>query len=354
MVFTAGQIAAMINGKVEGDSAQTISTIAKIEEAEMGALVFIANPKYEQYLTQTKASVILLSDMIKVPGSVSATLIRVPDPYAAFARLMSAYQQMTAPKAKSGIEQLSFIASTANIGKDVYVGAFAYIGENVTVGDGAQIYPGVYLGDNVSVGAKSTLYPGVKVYAHCRVGTEVIIHAGAVVGADGFGFAPQPDGTFKKVPQLGHVVIEDQVEIGANTTIDRATMGATRIGRNVKIDNLVQVAHNVNIGNNTAIAAQAGISGSTKIGKNCIVGGQAGVVGHIQLADGTRVNAQSGVTKTVKKANTDLSGSPAFGYKAALKSQVIFKDLPGLLMRIQLLEEKLAGLSHLEKELNSK
>ncbi|HET8572473.1 MAG TPA: UDP-3-O-(3-hydroxymyristoyl)glucosamine N-acyltransferase [Edaphocola sp.] len=353
MVFTAGQIAAMIKGRVEGDSAQTISTIAKIEEAGKGALVFIANPKYEQYLTQTKASVILLSEAIKVPETVSATLIRVPDPYAAFAQLMDAYQQIIAPKARSGIEQPSFIAPSATIGKDVYVGAFAYIGEHVRIGDGAQIYPGTYLGDHVSVGAKTTLHPGVKIYAHCRVGNEVIIHAGAVIGADGFGFAPQPDGTFKKVPQLGHVIIEDQVEIGANTTIDRATMGATRIGKNVKIDNLVQIAHNVNIDHNTAIAAQAGISGSTKIGRNCIIGGQAGVVGHIQLADGTRVNAQSGVTKTVKKANTDLSGSPAFGYKAALKSQVIFKDLPGLLTRIQLLEEKLAGLNHSENELKS-
>lgn len=353
MVFTAGQIAALIDGKVEGDSSQTISTIAKIEEAGKDALVFIANPKYEQYLTQTKASVILLSDTIKVPDSVSATLIRVADPYAAFARLMNAYQEMTAPKAKSGIEQPSFVSPTATIGNDVYIGAFAYVGDKVTIGDGAQIYPGVYLGDNVVIGAKSTLHPGVKVYAQCRVGNEVIIHAGAVIGADGFGFAPQPDGTFKKVPQLGHVTIGDLVEIGANTTIDRATMGATHIGRNVKIDNLVQIAHNVSIDNNTAIAAQAGISGSTKIGKNCIIGGQAGVVGHIQLADGTRINAQSGVTKTVKKTHTDLSGSPAFDYKAALKSQVVFKDLPGLLARIQILEEKLAAAGLLEKRINA-
>lgn len=348
MEFSAGQIAAMIGGSVEGDADRTISAIAKIEEAQEGDLAFIANPKYEHYITETGASVVLINHQLKVPENINATLIRVADPYAAFARLMEAYQQMMTPAARSGKEDPCFVASSATIASSAYIGAFSYIGQHVVVEEGAQIYPGAYLGDYVRIGKNTKIQPGVKVYPNCEIGNEVIIHAGSIIGADGFGFAPQQDGTFKKIPQLGKVVIEDFVEIGANTTIDRATMGDTRIAKNVKIDNLIQVAHNVQVGENTAIAAQAGISGSTKIGKNCIVGGQAGIVGHLEIADGTRINAQSGLTKSIKKTNTDWNGSPAFEYKKALKSQAVFRQLPELLEKLNLLETQVQQL--LKKE----
>lgn len=345
MKFTAGQIAAMINGKIEGNAEEEIAKIAKIEEAQKGSLAFIANPKYEHFLSETKASVVLINNEIKTPEGLTATLIRVEDPYAAFAKLMEAYEKIMAPAAKFGREEYCVVADSAIIADNAYIGSFSYIGKNVVVAEGAQIYPGVFLGDNVRVGKNSILYPGVKVYPNCEIGSQVIIHSGVVIGADGFGFALQEDGMFKKIPQLGKVVIEDQVEIGANTAVDRATMGDTRIGHNVKIDNLIQIAHNVQIGENTAIAAQAGISGSTIIGKNCIVGGQAGVVGHLRIADGTRINAQSGLTKSVRQSNTDWNGSPAFEYHKALKSQVVFKQLPELLERINLLEQKITQLT---------
>jgi len=228
------------------------------------------------------------------------------------------------------------------LGKNVYIGAFSYVGSEVELEDDVQIYPQVYIGDKVKVGAGSIIYPGVKIYAGCTIGKHVMIHSGAVIGSDGFGFAPQADGSYKKVPQLGNVVLEDHVEIGANTTIDRATMGSTLIKKNVKLDNLIQIAHNAVVGENTAIAAQAGISGSTKIGKNCMIGGQTGIVGHIQIAAGTKINAQSGVSKNVLKENTALNGSPAFDYKNSLKSQAIFRNLPGLAARIKELEEQIA------------
>lgn len=345
MNFTAGQIAAMIQGTVEGNPEVSVSMIAKIEEATAGTMAFIANPKYEHYLSETGASIVLVRNELKAPEGLAATLIRVEDPYAAFAKLMDAYQKLSTPAARSGKEAYCVIAETAKVSESAYIGAFSYIGAKAIVEDGAQIYPGVFLGDQVMVGKNSILYPGVKVYANCEIGSNVIIHSGVVIGADGFGFAPQADGYFKKVPQLGKVVIEDDVEIGANTTIDRATMGDTHISRNVKIDNLIQIAHNVQIGENTAIAAQAGISGSTKIGKNCIVGGQAGIVGHLEIADGTRINAQSGLTKSVKKQNTDWNGSPAFDYQKALKSQAVFKHLPELLDRVTELEKRLTELT---------
>lgn len=344
MKFTAQQIAQLIGGVVVGDPQASISTIAKIEEAEPGALAFIANPKYEHFLKETKASIILINNELTVPDSVDATVIRVGDPYAAFAQLMQAYESMMRPQRRKGRETPNFVDETAEIGENVYLGAFSYVGAGAVIEDGAQIYPGVYVGNHARVGANSILYPRVIVYHHCIIGKQVLIHAGAVIGSDGFGFAPQQDGSFKKVPQLGVVEIGDDVEIGANATVDRATMGATKIGQNVKIDNLVQVAHNVVVGDSSAIAAQAGISGSTKIGKYCIIGGQAGIVGHIELADGTRINAQSGVSKSVKKTHTDLSGSPAFDYKSELKSQVVFKRLPDLMNRIEQLEKELSQL----------
>ena len=260
---------------------------------------------------------------------------------------------MVSKEGKNGIEQPSFVSKTASIGKDVYIAAFAYVGENVIIGDRVKIYPGCYIGDNVVINEDSVLYSGVKVYNDCSIGSRVVLHSGTVIGGDGFGFAPLKDGTYKKVPQIGNVIIEDDVEIGANTTIDRATMGSTYIRKGVKLDNLIQIAHNVEIGENTVIAAQTGVSGSTKIGKNCIIGGQVGIVGHIHIADGTRINAQSGLSKSVTDANAALNGSPAFDYKSSLKSQAIFRNLPDLNQRIIKLEETVEQLTAMLNNVSS-
>ncbi len=345
MQFTALQIATLIKGKIEGDPDAKVSHVAKIEEAGAGSLSFIANPKYEEYLYTTNASIIIVNDTLEVLEQVKPTLIRVKDAYSGFASLLEKYNDIISRKGRNGIEQPSFVSKTASIGKDVYIGAFTYIGENVIIGDNVKIYPGCYIGDNVVVNEDSQLFAGVKIYDGCSIGSRVILHSGAVIGGDGFGFAPQKDGTYRKVPQIGNVIIEDDVEIGANTTIDRATMGSTHIRKGVKLDNLIQIAHNAEIGENTVIAAQTGVSGSTKLGKNCIVGGQVGIVGHIQLADGTRINAQSGLSKSVNEPNQALTGSPAFDYKSSLRSQAIFRNLPELQQRIYKLEEMVAQLS---------
>ncbi len=339
MQFTAEQIAALIQGKIEGNSQTIISEVAKIEEAKQGSLSFVANIKYEPFLYTTQASVIIVNDSIQLQQPVSATLIKVKDAYAAFATLLEKYNEIISPKSKKGIEQPSYISESAKIGKDVYIGAFAYIGDNAVIGDNTQIFPNTYIGNNASIGSNTTINAGVKIYHQCKVGNGVIIHSGVVIGSDGFGFAPQQDGSYKKIPQLGNVIIEDNVEIGANTTIDRATMGSTVIKKGVKLDNLIQIAHNVTIGENTVIAAQAGISGSTKIGENCIVGGQAGIVGHITLAKGSKVNAQSGVSKSIKEENKAVTGSPAFDYNSALRSQAVIKNLPEILKRLEALEK---------------
>ncbi|MBN9483749.1 MAG: UDP-3-O-(3-hydroxymyristoyl)glucosamine N-acyltransferase [Bacteroidetes bacterium 43-93] len=345
MQFTALQIATLIKGKIEGDPDAKVSHVAKIEEAGAGSLSFIANPKYEEYLYTTNASIIIVNDTLEVLEQVKPTLIRVKDAYSGFASLLEKYNEIISRKGRNGIEQPSFVSKSASIGKDVYIGAFTYIGENVIIGDNVKIYPGCYIGDNVVVNEDSQLFAGVKIYDGCSIGSRVILHSGAVIGGDGFGFAPQKDGTYRKVPQIGNVIIEDDVEIGANTTIDRATMGSTHIRKGVKLDNLIQIAHNAEIGENTVIAAQTGVSGSTKLGKNCIVGGQVGIVGHIQLADGTRINAQSGLSKSVNEPNQALTGSPAFDYKSSLRSQAIFRNLPELQQRIYKLEEMVAQLS---------
>jgi UDP-3-O-[3-hydroxymyristoyl] glucosamine N-acyltransferase len=256
---------------------------------------------------------------------------------------------MMSRNTKRGIEQPAHVAESAKLGKDVYIGAFSYVGEHVQLGDNVQIYPGAYIGEGVSIGEGSRIFPGVKVYDGCELGARVTIHSGTVVGGDGFGFAPQPDGSYKKIPQIGHVIIEDDVEIGSNTTIDRATMGATIIRKGVKLDNLIQIGHNAEVGQHTVIAAQTGISGSTKLGKACLIGGQVGMVGHIQLADGTRINAQSGVSKSVEQQNTTLTGSPAFDYRTSLKSQAIYRNLPELQQRVTQLEEELKSLTALLK-----
>lgn len=318
MEFSAAQIAQMIGGKAEGNPGVMVSSFGKIEEAVAGQLAFLANPKYEEYLYSTGASIVIVNENQELREKIVATLIRVPDAYTAFAALLSKYQEIVSQQ-MVGIQEPSYISKSAKLGEKIFVGAFAFIGEHVVIGNNVKIYPQVFLGDHVHVNDNVVLYPGVKIYHDCIVGKNSTIHAGSVIGSDGFGFAPQADGSFKKVPQMGNVVIEENVEIGANATIDRATIGSTIIRAGAKLDNLIQVAHNVEVGNNTVIAAQAGVSGSTKIGNNVMIGGQAGIVGHIQIADGSKINAQSGVSKSIKLPNTAVTGSPAFDYTSALK-----------------------------------
>jgi len=336
MQFSASQIALLINGKIEGDANASINSFGKIEEAKPGQLAFLANPKYEDHLYSTQASVIIVNESLQLKQAITATLIRVPDAYTAFATLLSKYQEMVTQQ-MNGIQQPSYIAKTASCGENVFIGAFAYLSENVTIGNNTKIFPGVFMGDNVKIGNGTIIHPGVKIYKDCLIGDHVTIHAGAVIGSDGFGFAPQADGSFKKVPQIGNVVIENDVEIGANTTIDRATIGSTMIKAGAKLDNLIQIAHNVEVGNGTVIAAQAGVSGSTKIGNAAMIGGQAGIVGHLQIGDGAKINAQSGVTKSIE-AGKAVTGSPAHDYTAALRSQAMSRHLPELEKRIKELE----------------
>lgn len=330
----------MINGKVEGNADAAVGSFGKIEEAQAGQLSFLANPKYEEYLYSTRASIIIINEAQELKQPIGATLIRVPDAYSAFATLLDKYQQIQRQQL-TGIQQPVYIAASAKTGEHVFIGAFAYLGEKVIVGNGVKIYPNVFLGDNVVIGENSTIHPGVKIYHDCVIGKNVTIHAGTVIGSDGFGFAPQADGTLKKVPQIGNVIIQDGVEIGANTTIDRATIGSTLIKAGAKLDNLLQIAHNVEIGNNSVIAAQSGISGSTKIGNNVMIGGQVGIVGHIKIADGTKINAQSGVSKSIKTPNSAVTGSPAFDYTSALRSQAASRNLPELEKRVIELEKML-------------
>ena len=336
MQFTALQIAALINGKIEGDANALVSSFGKIEEAKQDQISFFANPKYEDYLYSTSASIIIINAAFELKQPVKATLIRVPDAYSAFAILLNEYQKI-AQQQLNGLQEPIYISNSASYGKNVFIGAFAYLGDHVTIGDNSKIYPQVYLGNNVKIGNNSIIHPGVKIYNDCVIGNKVIIHAGTIIGSDGFGFAPQSDGSFKKVPQIGNVVIEDNVEIGANTTIDRATMGSTIIKSGAKLDNLIQIAHNVEVGSSTVIAAQTGISGSTKIGVGVMIGGQAGIVGHINIGDGAKINAQSGVSKSIEPHKA-VTGSPAYDYTAALRSQAISRNLPELEKRIKELE----------------
>lgn len=344
MTFSATQIAALISGQIEGNSAAAVNGFGRIEDAQQGQLSFLANPRYEEYIYQTEASIVIISDKLELKQPVTSTLIRVNDPYSAFATLLNHYQQLKTQQLQ-GLQQPNFIAPSAIYGKNVYIGAFAYIGEGTKIGDNVKIFPGVYIGNNVQIGDNSLLHPGVKIYFDCVVGKNVTIHAGTVIGGDGFGFAPQPDGSFNKVPQIGNVVIEDNVEIGSNATIDRATIGSTIIRSGAKLDNLIQIAHNVEVGSNTVIAAQAGVSGSTKIGNNVMIGGQAGVVGHIQIADGSKINAQSGVSKSIKRPKSAVTGSPAYDYTSALRSQAITRNLPELEKRLTDLENQIRQLT---------
>lgn len=339
MEFSANQIAQMVAGTVEGDGDVMINEFAKIEEGAPGALSFLANPKYTPYIYTTRSSAVLVRRDFEPEAPVAATLIRVDDPYATVAHLLSIAQSMQAAR-RSGIEQPSYIDPDAEIGDGVYVGAFAYIGAGAKIGAGTEIYPQSYVGPDVEIGEGSTLYAGVKVYPGCRIGKRCIIHAGAVIGADGFGFAPDGTGGYAKIPQIGIVEIADDVEIGANTTIDRATMGATRIRQGAKLDNLIQIGHNVEIGANTVMAAQSGVAGSTKVGKGCMVGGQAGLAGHIHVGDGAQFAAQTGVHSNVA-AGQRLIGSPAEELRPYGRQVTAMKRLPDLLRTVARLEREL-------------
>lgn len=342
MQFTAKDIALMLNGTVEGDPLAEVSQLAKIEEAKQGALSFLANAKYEHFLYTTSASIVIVNNDQQLTGSVNATLIRVENAYSAFTLLLEQYNKFKLNK--SGIEQPSFINPSAMMGDNVYVGAFAYISQDVIIGKNCKIYPNCYIADNVKLGDNVTLFPGVTVYFDCIIGNNVIIHSGSVIGSDGFGFAPKPDGTYNKIPQIGNVIIEDDVEIGSNTTIDRATMGSTIIRKGTKLDNLVQIAHNVEIGENTVIAAQTGIAGSTKLENNVMLGGQVGIVGHISIAKGTQVQAQSGVSRPIKIEGKKWAGSPALPYGSNMRSNVVVSRLPELEKRIIELEKIITEL----------
>jgi UDP-3-O-[3-hydroxymyristoyl] glucosamine N-acyltransferase len=342
--FSAQQIAMMIQGKVEGDAAVAVAQFGKIEEAKAGELTFLANPKYEEFLYTTKASVVIINESQVLKTPIAATLIRVPDAYAAFATLLTKYQELKTQNL-SGIQSPSYIASSAQLGENHYVAAFAHIGDNVQIGNNVKIFPNVVIGENVKIGNNVMLHPGVVIYADCILGNNITIHSGAIIGSDGFGFAPTADGSYQKVPQLGNVIIEDNVEIGSNTTIDRATIGSTVIKKGVKLDNLIQVAHNVEVGENTVIAAQAGLSGSTKVGKGVMMGGQAGTAGHLSIADGVKVAARSGITKTIDKAHSTITGFPAAEHSTALRAQIHLKNLPNLEKRVKELEILVAQLS---------
>jgi len=338
MKFKASQIAQILEGTIVGDDNAEVDKLSKIEEGENGSLTFLANPKYTSYIYTTKASICIVSEEFEETQEINTTLIKVKNPYESFSKLLEYYNQIKLNK--SGIEEHSYISDSANLGDNIYVGAFAYLGDNVKIGNNVKIYPYSYVGDNVVIGDDSVLFPGCKVYSETQIGKHCVIHGNAVIGADGFGFSPDNTGAYKKVPQIGNVIIGDHVDVGAGTTIDRATLGSTVIKDGVKLDNQIQIAHNVEIGKNTAIAAQTGIAGSTKIGKNCLIGGQVGIVGHITIGDRVKIQAQTGIGRNVKDDEV-LQGSPAIGYGDFNKSYVHFKNLPKLIKKIDSLEKKL-------------
>lgn len=339
MEFTALQIAEALQGKVEGNPDVRISNLSKIEEGEPGTMTFLANPHYTPYIYTTRASVVVVNHDFVPAQPVDATLIRVENAYQAFAKLLEMFNAMQIKK--KGISSQAFIHPSAKIGKEVYIGEFAYVGENSVVGDNAMIHPQVFIGDEVQVGAETVLHAGVKIYHHCVIGRQCTVHAGVVIGADGFGFAPVGEEGYKKVIQSGNVVIGDQVEIGANTTIDRATLGSTRIHNGVKLDNLIQVAHNVEIGENTVIAAQSGIAGSSKIGRNCMIAGQVGIVGHLTIADNVKIGAQSGIEHDIPEDGALYLGSPALEASRARKNMVHMRRLDDIVKRINQLEKQI-------------
>jgi UDP-3-O-[3-hydroxymyristoyl] glucosamine N-acyltransferase len=338
MEFSAQQIAGFLKGEIDGDPEVKVNTFSKIEEAQPGSLTFLANPAYTQFIYQTGATIVLVNKDFRPEKELKCTLIRVENAYTALASLLNLYQQNI--PVKKGISSLASIAGSATLGENLYVGEFAVIGENVIIGNNTRIYPNCYIGDGAVIGENTVLYPGVKIYTQCKLGSHCTIHAGSVIGADGFGFAPQSDNNYQKVAQIGNVVIEDHVEIGANTTIDRATMGSTVIKRGVKLDNLIQVAHNVVIGENTVIAAQSGIAGSARVGRNCMIGGQIGINGHITIGNEVKIAAQSGISSSVKDGKI-LMGSPAFDHDKYVKAYIHFRNIDKLVSRIEELEKKI-------------
>ncbi|MGB7842961.1 MAG: UDP-3-O-(3-hydroxymyristoyl)glucosamine N-acyltransferase [Salinimicrobium sp.] len=337
MKFTAAQIAGILEGEVQGNPEVEVNKLAKIEEGTEGAITFLANPKYTSYIYSTKASITIVSDSFVPEEDITTTLIKVKDPYSAFSKLLEYYNQVKLNK--SGIEQPSYISESVKYGENLYLGAFAYLGDNVELGDNVKIFPNAFIGDNVKIGNDVVIFPGAKIYSETVIGNNCVIHGGAIVGADGFGFSPDQEGVYSKVPQIGNVIIEDNVDIGAGTTIDRATLGSTVIRNGVKLDNQIQIAHNVEIGENTAIAAQTGIAGSSKIGKNCLIGGQVGIVGHVHIGDRVKIQAQSGIGRNIKDDEM-IQGSPAFGYNNFNKSYVHFRNLPKIEERLTKLEKK--------------
>lgn len=346
MEFTVQQVAAMLGGEVKGNGNDKIKMLAKIQDAKGGQLAFLSNPKYEQYIYTTQATAVIVKKDFVARKEITASLILVDDPYSSFTALLEEYHKLITFQ-KTGIEQPSFISDSAQVGTNIYRGAFSYIGNNVKIGDNVKIYPQAYIGDNVVIGNNSVIHTGVKIYADTKIGNNCVIHAGTVLGSDGFGFAPQEDGTYKTIPQLGNVILEDNVTIGANTVVDCATMfgDATIIRKGVKMDNLIQIAHNVEIGKNTVIAAQAGVSGSTKLGENCVIAGQVGIAGHLVIANNTSLGAQAGVSKSIKEEGQKLIGYPVFDIKEYFRSYAVFKQLPDLNYRLRELEKKMVEQS---------
>lgn len=342
MKFSVAEVAGLLGGVIEGDSLVVLKSLGKIEEAGSEDLCFLSNPKYTPYIYETGAGAVIVSKDFKPERAVRTVLIRVEDPYSSFTKLLELAANFK--KLRKGIESPSFVHETAQVSEEAYIGAFAYISEGAVIQEDAQIFPGVFIGEDVQIGAGSILHPGVVVLNGCKIGKSCILHAGAVIGSDGFGFAPQKDGTLKKIPQTGIVVLEDFVEIGANACIDRATLGETKIKSGAKIDNLVQIAHNVEVGNHTAIASQTGVSGSTKIGKYCMIGGQVGFVGHISLADKTQIGGQSGVSKSVEVEGVALRGAPAQPIREQLKTEALIRRLGSLFDQVKDLEKKIAIL----------
>lgn len=338
MEFTAQQIASVINGTVEGNAEVKVNYVSKIEEGKPGTISFLANPKYTPYIYDTKASIVIVSKDFQPEKPVSATLIRVEDAYLAFAKLLEYYNQIK--QDKKGISKQAYIAESATVADDCYIGPFVYIGENAKVGKGTKIHTNTHIGDNTEIGNNTTIFSGVNIYSDNRIGNDCIIHAGVVIGSDGFGFAPQTESDYTKVAQIGNVIIEDRVEIGANTTIDRATLGSTIIRKGVKLDNLIQIAHNVEIGEHTVISAQTGISGSTKIGKFCMIGGQVGIINHITIADEVKIAAQSGIGKSLLKKGEIVQGSPAFEISKYRRAYIHFRNLENIKKKVDDLERE--------------
>jgi UDP-3-O-[3-hydroxymyristoyl] glucosamine N-acyltransferase len=337
MEFTVNDIAALLNGTVEGDGTTKVSNISKIDQGEPGTLTFLSNPAYTRYIYTTQASAVIVRKDFQAEAPLSCALIKVEDPYASLARLLNLYEQ--SKPVKRGIEQPSFISTSASTGNNIYVGAFAYIADKATIGNNCRIYPQAYIGENVVIGENTIIYAGAKIYADCKIGSNCIIHAGAVIGSDGFGFAPTADGSYSKIAQVGNVIIEDHVEIGANTTVDCATMGSTIIRKGVKLDNLIQIAHNVEVGENSVMASQTGIAGSTKVGKNCMFGGQVGLAGHITIGDNVKLGAQSGVMSSIDN-NSIMIGSPVMDQRQYMKSYAVFRNLPQLRADINQLQRE--------------